>query len=227
MIRSIYHTARCGSTLLASLLSKTGYTFVEPNWSRDIWENGNPVPDSRNGSIIKFPSLSIFFHIPPGPKVFLYRPLAQHLLKYKSIETPWIKSRAFAIEQFVTDIDYNGTTQLFASAWVKQVKLALSMDSYFICSNDLFSNSENIAVEVINYFGLKGDPDMRFSEIDVKSLRINGQGDNVVYPSRTTVKPIPTKYGIIETSDAMADPLIATTVEWVEYNFPEVKNFTR
>jgi AAA15 family ATPase/GTPase len=36
---SIFHTSRCGSTLLACLLSKSIPTLAEPSWSRQPIEN--------------------------------------------------------------------------------------------------------------------------------------------------------------------------------------------
>jgi hypothetical protein len=226
-IRSIYHTARCGSTLLTSLLSSVAPSFAEPNWCRDFWENGDPIPEARDGAIVKFPSLTIFHHISSGPKVFLYRPLSQHLLKYRALDKDWLTNRAFTIKQYVGEDEYNGSTQFFAAAWVKQVNLALSMDAYFIRSNDLFLDPQTTASKVIGYFGLSGEPDLRFTKIDVKSARINGQGDPITYPNRSSIIEVHNNYGIVETEKSMSYPLIASAVEWVESNFPELRDFTR
>ena len=226
-IRSIYHTARCGSTLLTSLLSSVNSSFAEPNWCRDFWENGNPIPELRDGAIVKFPSLTIFHHISPGPKVFLYRPLSQHLLKYKTLDKSWLTNRETNIKEYVSEDEYNGSTQLFAALWAKQVNAALSMNAYFIQSNDLFRDPKTTALKVIEYFDLSGEPDLRFAKINVKSIQINGQGDPIIYPSRSNIIEVPENHGVLETEKSMSYRLIASTVEWVESNFPELKDFTR
>lgn len=226
-INCIYHTARCGSTLLAALLSSVGPAFAEPGWATDYWMRGQPIPSSREGAIIKLPSLAIFHAVLPGRHVFLYRPLAQHLFKYKCLEADWLWQRHAAIEQYIADIDCNGVTQSFAAAWARQVELALRADCMMVPSNRLFDDPAEVAGDVIAFFGLKGQPDLRFAEIDAKAAKLIGQGDPICFPTRSSVA-IPGKgHGLIATESAMQDDLIRSAVEWVEDHFSAARPFTR
>lgn len=84
---SIFHTSHCGSTLLASLLSKSIDSYSEPRWSHQI----NVIPDkldfiNRNHSdntLVKYPSPYCYLmpHI-EGKKIFLYNKLYHHLIKH-------------------------------------------------------------------------------------------------------------------------------------------------
>lgn len=185
------------------------------------------IPKSRDGAIIKLPSLALFHPPLPGRHVFLYRPLAQHLAKYKFLEADWLWQRNAAIQQYIADIDCNGVTQAFAAAWARQVELALKADCMMVPSNRLFDEPAEVAGEVITFFGLKGQPDLRFTEIDVKAAKLIGQGDPICFPIRSSVAMPGKGHGVIETESAMEDDLIRSAVEWAEDHFSAVRSFTR
>lgn len=226
-LNCIYHTARCGSTLLVALLSSVAPAFAEPSWATEYWMRGQPIPSSRGGAIVKLPSLAIFHTVLPGKSVFLFRPLAQHLAKCKSVESDWLWNRYAAIKQYIGDIRCHGATQAFAAAWARQVELALSAGCMMIPSNRLFESPADVAGDVISFFGLKGQPDLRFAEIDVKAVKLIGQGDPILFPSRRHIAIANRSHGLISTNAAMEDGLIKSAVEWVEEHFAAARPFTR
>jgi hypothetical protein len=227
-VYSIHHSARCGSTLLVSLLSSIAPAYAEPGWCRQYWEDGADIPESRDGAIVKLPSFALFHHILPGPQIFLYRPLAQHLLKYKGLPANWLAPRLNRIGDCIDVSGLSGTTQVFAAFWAKQIALAIDIDALFIKSNSLFSEPETVANSALRHFGLNGQPDLRFLDYDVKAARLIGQNDPISFGSFRSV-PLRSKsdYGVCTTEDALADPLIKATVEWAEMEFPQCRPFTR
>ena len=80
-VKQIYHVARGGSTLMTSLLSAVATCYLEPPNGIDIANSGD-VPEYLKDTVVKFQSLALMKPILlTGKKVFLYRPLAQHLQK--------------------------------------------------------------------------------------------------------------------------------------------------
>lgn len=226
-LNSIYHTARCGSTLLVALLSAAAPAYAEPPWAVPLWLDGADLPSARQGAIVKVPSLAIFHRTLLGPKVFLYRPLAQHIAKYKTLPASWLAQRRSMIEEYIGDVDFNGNTQAFASLWARQLELALSADCLMIASNRLFQAPAETAVNVLDHFGIDGKPDLRFIDVNVKALELIGQTDPIAFPLRRSVARVDADHGLFRTDEAMQDPSIKAAVEWVEDRFPALTAFTR
>lgn len=85
MIKQIYHTSHCGSTLLISILKESSSVYSEPFWTHQVIKHNSnffQFIDNYDDDIIKLPSgLCHFAHQINGKKIFLYRKLKQHLFK--------------------------------------------------------------------------------------------------------------------------------------------------
>lgn len=226
-LNSIHHTARCGSTFLVSLLSSAAPAYAEPPWGIPLWAEGLDIPPARDGAVVKFQSIGIFHKIPDGKRVFLYRPLAQHLAKYKTLPSAWLSPRLSMIRKYINDVDFKGTTQAFALFWAKQVQIAIEANCMMVESNMLFHTPEETASQVLAFFGIDGRPDLRFVDVDVKALQLIGQSDPIVFPARKPASRVASGHGVFTTEAAMSDASIKDAVEWVEECFPSVAAFTR
>lgn len=231
----IYHVARCGSTLLASLLSNTATTYSEPHWAHTL-NGATSIPEDIsqfNNSIIKFSSIttSIGFK-PAGPKVFLYRPLAQYLYKMNSCNKDWIDNRKQLYGEWFTEIqgtelvlEPDTMMQLHTIFWASCV---LEMQKYedvlWIKSNDFFLDKEGTAKQVLSHFGKEGELEMGFASINVKLLKLNGP-DPINRASSYNAELVTGSHGVIKTDQALSLEQINNTVEWAKSNIPVDPNF--
>lgn len=227
----IYHVARCGSTLLASLVSSVAPTYSEPRWAHSL-NNASTIPEDirqYNGSIVKFSSInaSIGFK-PEGSKVFLYRPLSQYLEKMDQCGRPWLeirkqiygpsfdKIRKTELESLYPENAMQLHTIFWASCVIEMQKYS---DVLWIQSNEFFANKEETAKQVLAHFGKDGIPEMRFADINVKSLGLNGSlilplfeymsfEPEVVSPSHGKIK------------DELNTPEIKATLGWAKEFIP-------
>lgn len=228
----IYHVARCGSTLLSALLSNCCQTFSEPRWTKDLFlaDSCSEAVIQNFGSIVKMQSISTRIGFkPPGPKVFLYRPLAHHLLKMSEATVDWINTRKEIYGKYFLALQGNELLlepetimQLHTIFWASCViEMKKTEDVMWIRSNDFFTDKEGTARAVLEHFGIDGDPDMRFSQINVKSLRLNGGGIPIQpfedYITETT-ETISDDRGIISTEIALENSQIVETIEWAKEN---------
>ena len=104
---SIFHTSHCGSTLLASMLSKSIPTITEPSWSHRLHKqpgktntinfiSSNLVDDT----LVKYPSM--YCYVAPlvgGKKIYLYRTLQSHLEKMLSNSGYLVYNSEIALER--------------------------------------------------------------------------------------------------------------------------------
>ena len=89
---SIFHTSHCGSTLLASMLSKSIPTITEPSWSHRIHKQPGKTNTINflssnlvDNTLVKYSSM--YCYVAPlvdGKKIYLYRTLQSHLEKMLS-----------------------------------------------------------------------------------------------------------------------------------------------
>jgi hypothetical protein len=227
----IYHVARCGSTLLTSLLSNCQQTFSEPPWTHGLFNN-TKCPDEITDyydSIVKFQSIAtIIAFKPPGPKVFLYRPLDQYLVKMTTCSDEWIAGRKQLYGTWwkeikgteLSHLEPETILQLHAIFWAACVlKMKKTEDVLWIKSNDFFLNKEDTAKQVLDHFGKKESPNMEFSNIDVKALRLNGSEIKPLSDYKIS-PPVPDNHGIIESHSVEQ---IFNTVEWANANIPGIK----
>lgn len=228
----IYHVARCGSTLLSSLLSSCTPTYSEPHWAHTL-DNAKSLPPEiveYNRSVVKFSSIttSIGFK-PEGPKVFLYRPLVQYLLKMEECGKDWLEARKQLYGRFFDQIlgqslrhlYPNDAMQLHTIFWTSCVlEMQKSDNVLWIKSNDFFLNKESTARQASSHFEIEGNPDMRFATINTKSLGLNNNGKIQPFEYYETVERVTDNRGIIETPTALENQQIVDTVEWAKLNIP-------
>lgn len=233
-ICQIYHVARCGSSLLTAILSNCAYTYSEPQHTKSLFLSNSLSTEMihYNGSIIKMQSIgSRIAFKPEGPKVFLYRPLSQYLQKMTEVTTEWLAKRKdiygeyfIAIQGTELPLEPENIMQLHTIFWSSCViEMQKTRDVLWIKSNDFFSNKEVTAKSVLTHFGLEGNPDLRFADINVKSLFLNGK-TTPIEPFESYITE-DTEYvtgdrGIIDTSTALENPLIFETIEWAKSNIP-------
>jgi hypothetical protein len=183
---SIFHTSHCGSTLLASLLSKSIPTLTEPSWSHKLKDEEDSIScikeNHLSGQLVKYPS--VYCHLMPqveGKKVFLYRPLVSHIQKLKnSLDTPFhlsvmapnlhYKTKTWHTEETET------TIQTFL--WMDRCFWAIdAKDILLISSNDLFEDPQKVTKKVCRFFEVEHIP----VEIDyqVKLANLNHSNESI------------------------------------------------
>jgi len=235
----IYHVARCGSTLLTSLLSDVATVYSEPSWASSLLLGLDPYKNMESfyGSVVKFPSMvSCYPTNFPGKKVFLYRPLAQHLCKMKSVDSLWIQSRLKRIDYIFKNhnhpkiVNFNPQTELEKITYLWMCSIFCMMDVenlLWIKTNDFLNDKEDILNNVCDHFDLPYVKDFSISNIDVKRSGINVKDSPISksYNSDLNFKYVIPSYGIIETDLALYDREISEIVKLIENNFLELDQF--
>lgn len=238
-VYQIYHVARCGSTLLTSLLSTVTTAYSESSWTKSLLIGIDPYKniESVYGSVVKFPSMvSCYTTDFPGEKVFLYRPLAQHLCKMKSVEPMWIQSRLKRIDyifrehnhQKLSDWKFKNDLDKITYMWLCSVfRMLNDSNILWIQTNDFLKEKQQTLDAICNHFNLSQVTDLSLSDINVKKSGLNAKDT----PVNDRVKEIDyveyvlPSYGIIETQLALCDEDIKTRVKMVENMYPELKSF--
>ena len=238
-VYQIYHVARCGSTLLTSLLSTVTTAYSESSWTKSLLIGIDPHKniESVYGSVVKFPSMvSCYATDFPGEKVFLYRPLAQHLCKMKSVEPMWIQSRLKRIDyifrehnhQKLSDWKFKNDLDKITYMWLCSVfRMLNDPNILWIQTNDFLKEKQQTLDAICNHFNLSQVTDLSLSDINVKKSGLNAKDT----PVNDRVKEIDyveyvlPSYGIIETQLALYDEDIKTRVKMVENMYPELKSF--
>lgn len=164
---SIFHTSHCGSTLLASLLSKSIPTLTEPLWSHELKDKEDQISyinkNHSNGQLVKYSS--VYCHLMPqveGKKVFLYRSLASHIKKMKdSLDTPFHLSAMTPNLHKKTQFWDMGTTETTIQTllWMDRCFWAIdSKDLLLVNADDLFDDPQKIAMKVCRFFEVEYIP---------------------------------------------------------------------
>jgi hypothetical protein len=156
---SIFHTSRCGSTLLACLLSKSIQTLAEPSWSCQPTENIDFEKNHKEECLVKYPSMA--YQLIPNIDskiVFLYRNLDDHLKKLESVREINRQEEAFL--------------------WSSRFFFATQAeDIIFIESNYFLNNQKETCQLICDYFGIEYKPvEINFH---VKDAGFNGK-DNLI-----------------------------------------------
>ena len=236
-IHQIYHVSRCGSTLLTSLLSKVSRSYAEPSWSSSLLIGVDPYKNMKSfyGSVVKFPSMvSCFDTNFPGKKVFLYRPLSQHLCKMKSVDELWIDHRLRKIDYIFKNHNHpligwepKDNLDKITYLWICSVFRMLDhSDVLWIKTNDFLKETENTLNGVCNHFNLPKVNDFSISNINVKKSGFNGKDDpiNEILQKEKLEYTFPS-YGVIETDMALFDTEISDIVKFIENHFEELREF--
>lgn len=175
----IFHTSKCGSTLLSSLISKSINSYAEPPWSHFLYKHGFTLFDSINhfylnyepNSVVKLSSVCCYMsNILHGKKVFLFHPLYHHLLKLSEdgIDNYLSFFREIMIDKISPEIrhicetiEIPSPTHELALYWLDRV-IQLSKvknDIIWIEANTLFSNPYGTAKVVCDHFGVEYIPE--------------------------------------------------------------------
>jgi hypothetical protein len=238
-VNQIYHVARCGSTLLASLLSTVTTVYSEPSWSKALLIGVDPYKDMQPfyGSVVKFPSMVSCYPTDfPGKKIFLYRPLSQHLCKMKSVEPIWIQSRLKRIDRI---LKYNNHPKLsrwklnddldkVTYMWLCSIFYMLDdPDILWIQTNDFLKNKQETLNTISSHFNLPKVSKLFLSDIHVKKCGLNTKDTpiNTSINKVNHVNYVLPSYGIIETELALCDEDIKTRVNMLENIYPQLKSF--
>ena len=238
-IHQIYHVARCGSTLLTAILSSSCAAYSEPNWSKRFLIGLDPYKNMHEfyESIVKFPSMvSCFTNNFPGKKVFLYRPLAQHLLKMKSIESSWHDGRESKIDYIfnnykhlkLSDFTIQNNMDKIVFLWLCSVfRMQDQEDVLWINTNNFLNDKKKTIQLVCKHFGIPEPNDYNICKINVKKSNIN-VGDlpiNGNIEKMQNIECVYASYGIIETNLALVDKEIKSLVEKIENKYKEIRNY--
>jgi hypothetical protein len=137
---SIFHTSRCGSTLLACLLSKSIPTLAEPSWACQPIDQIDFNKNHIDGHLVKYPSMAYQLIPNIGSKiVFLYRNLDDHLRKLESVREVNRQEEAF----------------LWSSRFFYATQAS---DIIFIESNYFLNNQKETCQLICDYFGIEYKP---------------------------------------------------------------------
>lgn len=241
-IHQIHHVARCGSTLLTFLLSQVSEAYSECGWSNGPLVGADPFKtiDRYYNTVVKFPSMISALPVRfEGKKVFLYRPLSQHLCKMKSVDPEWLNSRETKIDYIISNVRHpaiaswkvDNLLDKVACLWACSVVRMLETEEVlWIQTNDFIENKREIVNKVCNHFGLEPVPNLHVSDIDVKKIGINGRNDPIhisLNNSGAYINPtwVPPTHGLIKTELAMLDPDIRSRLDYVESSFPTLIPF--
>lgn len=228
-MKQIYHVARCGSTLMGSLLSTVTTCFLEPPHGIHMANTGDIIEIYRN-SVVKFQSLSLMNPILlNGEKVFLYRPLLQHLFKIKS-DKVWFKFRAKALHNFIKEpllFNWNPKTdlELITYQWLCSVhEMNNHSDVLWIQTNDFLKNKKETMDLVCNHFNLEKVSDFSLTNINVKKLKLLGKNTACNIEIKNDMKLLDKNHGIIENSMCLHDTELVDLAKKVEKLFPNIKH---
>jgi len=237
-IHQIYHVARCGSTLMTSLLSTVYQAYSEPSWSASFLLGIDPYKNMESfyGSVVKFPSLTSCFETNfPGNKVFLYRPLAQHLCKIKSVDPLWIENRLRKTDYILKKYNHPAINWIpkdkldrVTYVWLCSVfRMLDSSNVLWITTNSFLEDKKETLKLVCNHFNIPEVTDFSLCDVNVKKSGLNGKDIPVIdtfYQSKDIEYTFPS-YGLIETKMALYDPDIQRRVEEIENLFPQLKDY--
>lgn len=153
---SIWHTSHCGSTYLATLLSKSIPTYAEPDWTfTDELKTDSEV-------LIKFPSSQNYKVTEvSGKKIFLYRTLYSDLMTLGQKPIPELLVRNtinHAYSEKIKDNILNSIRHhhMRACIWLNIVKyMNDAKDIIFVNSEDLFNNPQLVCKRICAFFGIK------------------------------------------------------------------------
>jgi len=166
---SIFHTSLCGSTLLATMLSKSITTYSEPSWSHEITlkhkfkDAENFILDNHlDNTLVKYSSVYCYASsLLPYKKVFLYRKLKHHLQKSLEYNNSTVK---FNLDVMMSRLHTNSKKtpllgsplQISARLWVDRLMwMKEASDVLWIDCDNFFDNTKDTAENVCNHFSIR------------------------------------------------------------------------
>jgi hypothetical protein len=218
---------------MGSLLSTVTTCYLEPKFGIELANTGKMINTYEENTVIKFQSLSLMNPILlTGKKVFLYRSLAQHLCKIKTVEQLWIHHRILILKDNIKQSglkhNFNLTTNidLIAYQWVCSIIEMLSHDDVlWIRSNDFFKNKKLVMEQVCNHFQLSPITDFSLANINVKKLELLGKNDPLNIDLSDNLPSVEDDHGIIENDICLNDSEICNITKKIEESFPFLKEY--
>jgi hypothetical protein len=233
---SIFHTSFCGSTLLASLLSRSIDTYTEPSWSYQITDKtlheeieSFILTNHLDNSLVKYSSFYCYAApLLPHKKVFLYRKLKHHLQKSLSYSNGTIKfNRDIMIlktHPYLKHISLTGSLlQICAYLWIDRLMwMKESSDVLWIDCDDFFDDTIGTAESVCDHFGIT------YCQLDIpfhvkeagfnhtdSPIRVN----EIEHSNRTIINPIDTKIVNFDNNKQMSE-----IIKNIQESFPMIES---
>jgi len=175
---SIFHTSHCGSTLLASMLSKSIPTLTEPSWSHRIYKQPGKTNTINfissnlvDNTLVKYSSM--YCYVAPlvgGKKIYLYRTLQSHLEKMLSNSEYLIHNSESTIGVLKGNLHKNlgmdhssivtsGHIKAHALLWVdRYLHINDSKDLLLVSSSDFLNDKQKISKSVCDFFEIEYIP---------------------------------------------------------------------
>lgn len=237
----IYHTSHCGSTLLTALLSTVNAaTYAEPSSlhqsivSREYAINFDDILEQP--VIIKMPSG--LCHTAPHfavKKIFLYRTLAEHLVKVYNPETlnktylsyyfDYMSNvKHSKLQEVELDTDLKKHIFMWANRflWVKESKNTL-----WVNCKDLFDAMQSTTTDICNFLEVQPVTNFSVSTIDVKLAGLNHTDIpvNQVQMEIERKKAVGYKHGLIPSMLFEEDEEIMEGCNWLIGVLPELQEY--
>ena len=165
---SIFHTSHCGSTYLATLLSKSIPTLTEPDWSHLINTKKNEIEFVEKNTVKKelIKYSSVYCYMMPcikGKKIFIYRKLSKHIPKinnsgYTNIQLNFhlgAMEKNFNVKTKTINY-FNNSYLMHCALWADRFFWAMeSKNTMFIDCEDLFKNTEYITKQACEFLNIE------------------------------------------------------------------------
>jgi hypothetical protein len=228
-MKFIFHTSHCGSTYLASLLSKSIPTFTEPYWSESL----NILKNEKN-YLVKLPSRFCYFSVNlNNKKIFLYRNLKNHLQKIKNLDSQIVFNDFYMnINIMLRNLNDKSKKITFfeqhgkilndiAYLWVDRINWIIdSKNTLIIKTKDLFLDLEKNLQKISNFLEINYVP---FKiDFNVKQYGLNGQNKPLNIVEDISRDKYDRNQNIFEYS---FDEEIEYISEKIEKKFPYLKEF--
>ena len=202
----IFHTSYCGSTYLACLLSESIETFSEPDWSNEL----SKLKIEKN-CLVKIPSRHCYFSNKlENKKIFLYRPLKNHLskIKNKNANSPDCVTMDMINNIQVMQGNLHRKTKLNGCffnndllknqtiLWIDRFNWLLDTENvYFLNMKNFILNRDEELKKICNFLSIKYIPteekiyfDVKLSDYNVKNekIKIGLNKKHIVYNENKT-----------------------------------------
>jgi hypothetical protein len=233
-MKYIFHTAQCGSSLLATLVGTVNYhTYSEPTWTHSLIRE-NLFPDSyapfetetEKDYIVKLPSgLCCTAVLTIRPKVFLYRKFQDHIYRHLLKGEHWPDINYFFEYETkhchlaIKKLKPRSDIEKIAFFWLNNVLwVTEAVNVKWVHADDLFLNVETTMNEICKFFAIKPVQNFDMVRYDVKVAGLKGSDLPLklidIPPERLVRRNI--KNSVVLRPFRDAYPRVAETLKWVE-----------
>lgn len=236
----IYHTSHCGSTLLTALLSTVNQeTYAEPSYLHEMI-----IQRQYSLNFGDIEHLPVLVKLPSGlchtavqtdvRKVFLYRPLGEHLVKvYNSNllnETYlgyYYEYMMGAKHPRLKDMELDSPLKKHIFMWVNRVLwLQESKNVLWVKAVDFFTEMKSTTTKICSFLGIPSVTNFSISTVDVKVAGLNHTDIpvNRVQINYDDKKAVGYHHGVIPEMLWQEDEEIAESCTWLLKHLPELEN---